>query len=152
MYTHTHTHTHIYRIHTCVYACIYIQLRMFTWHRTSRVGALGDPFSCRHTNTHIYTYTHTRTQTHTHTHTYTYTYIPVIFIYLSIHSLSLSSCLTFFHVYGVATISRLPKIIGLFCKRALQKRRYSAKETYNFKEHTICSHPYLIYDKHTHKN
>jgi len=34
--------------------------------------------------------------------------------------------------YGVATISRLLKIIGLFCKRALLKRRYSAKETYNF--------------------
>jgi len=34
--------------------------------------------------------------------------------------------------YGVATISRLLKMIGLFCKRALQKRLYSAKETYNF--------------------
>ena len=43
--------------------------------------------------------------------------------------------------YGVATISRLLKIIGLFCKRALQKRRYSAKETYNFKEPTTRSHP-----------
>ena len=32
--------------------------------------------------------------------------------------------------YGVATISRLLKIVGLFRKRALQKRRYSAKETY----------------------
>ena len=32
-------------------------------------------------------------------------------------------------VYGVATISRLLKIIGLFCKRALSKRLYSAKET-----------------------
>jgi len=29
-------------------------------------------------------------------------------------------------------ISRLLKMIGLFCKRALYKRRYSAKETYNF--------------------
>ena len=28
------------------------------------------------------------------------------------------------------------KMIGLFCKRALQKRRYSAKETYNFQEPT----------------
>ena len=28
--------------------------------------------------------------------------------------------------YGVATTSRLLKMIGLFCKRALQKRRYSA--------------------------
>jgi len=43
--------------------------------------------------------------------------------------------------YGVATISRLLKMIGLFCKRALSKRRYSAKETYNFKEPTNRSHP-----------
>jgi len=43
--------------------------------------------------------------------------------------------------YGVVTISRLLKIIGLFCKRALQKGRYSAKETYNFKEPTNRSHP-----------
>jgi len=43
--------------------------------------------------------------------------------------------------YGVATISRLLKIIGLFCKRALQKRLYSAKETYNLKEPTNRSHP-----------
>ena len=38
--------------------------------------------------------------------------------------------------YKVATISRLLKIIGLFCKRALEKRPYSAKETYHFKEPT----------------
>jgi len=43
--------------------------------------------------------------------------------------------------HGVATISRLLKMIGLFCKRALLKRRYSAKETYNFKEPTNRSHP-----------
>ena len=42
---------------------------------------------------------------------------------------------------GVATISRLIKIIGMFCKRALLKGRYSAKETYNFKKPTSCSHP-----------
>jgi len=42
--------------------------------------------------------------------------------------------------YGVATISRLLKIIGFFCKRALYKRRYSAKETCNFKEPTNRSH------------
>ena len=40
-----------------------------------------------------------------------------------------------------ATISRLLQIIGLFCKRALEKRQYSAKETYNFKEPTNRSHP-----------
>jgi len=43
--------------------------------------------------------------------------------------------------YGVATIGRLLKMIGLFCQRALEKRRYSAKETYNFKEPTNHSHP-----------
>jgi len=46
--------------------------------------------------------------------------------------------------YAVATISRLLKIIGLFCKRALQKRRYSAKETHNFKEPTNRSHPITV--------
>jgi len=45
-----------------------------------------------------------------------------------------------YHCCGVATISGLLKIIGLFCKRALQKRLYSAKETYNFKEPTNRSH------------
>jgi len=41
----------------------------------------------------------------------------------------------------VATIGRLLKITGLFCERALLKRRYSAKETYNFKKPTNGSHP-----------
>jgi len=47
--------------------------------------------------------------------------------------------------YGVATCSRLLKIIGLLCKRALWKRRYSAKETYNFKEPTNRSHPIHVF-------
>jgi hypothetical protein len=42
---------------------------------------------------------------------------------------------------GVATVSRIDKIIGLFCKRALQKRQYSAEETYNFIDPTDRSHP-----------
>jgi len=40
----------------------------------------------------------------------------------------------------VATISRLLKIVGFFCKRALKKRLYSAKETCNFMEPTNRSH------------
>ena len=43
--------------------------------------------------------------------------------------------------YEVATISRLPKNIGLFGTRALYKRLYSAKETYVFEEPTNHSHP-----------
>ena len=44
-------------------------------------------------------------------------------------------------MYGVAMTSRLLQIIGLFCKRALLKRLYSAKETYNFREPVNRSHP-----------
>ena len=43
--------------------------------------------------------------------------------------------------YRVATFIRIDKIIGLFCKRALQKRRYTAEETYNFIDPTDHSHP-----------
>jgi len=43
--------------------------------------------------------------------------------------------------YGVATISRMLKNIGLFCKRALQKRPIFCKETYIFKHPTHRSHP-----------
>jgi len=51
--------------------------------------------------------------------------------------------------YGVATMSRLLKDIGLFCKRALWKRLYSARETYDFKEPTNRSHP-IWRSTHTH--
>jgi len=47
-------------------------------------------------------------------------------------------------LYGVATISRPLKFVGLFCKRALYKRLYSAKETYDLKGSTYRSHPTRI--------
>ena len=47
--------------------------------------------------------------------------------------------------YGVATISRFLKIIGLFCKRALQKRLYSAKLTYYLKDLLTVATPYSQY-------
>ena len=46
--------------------------------------------------------------------------------------------------YGVATISRLLKIIRHFCKRALYNTLYSVKETYNFKDPTNRSHPIQV--------
>jgi len=45
------------------------------------------------------------------------------------------------NAYGVASVSRIVTIIGLFCKRALLKRQYSANETYNLIDPTDCSHP-----------
>jgi len=47
-------------------------------------------------------------------------------------------------LYGVTLVSRINKIIGLFCKRDLSKRRYSAKETYNFIDTTDRSHPISV--------
>jgi len=41
----------------------------------------------------------------------------------------------------VALVSSIDRIIGLFCKRDLLKRRYSAKETYNFIDPTDRSLP-----------
>jgi len=41
----------------------------------------------------------------------------------------------------MAAVRRLLEIIGLLCKRTLEKRLYSAKETYNFEEPTNRSHP-----------
>ena len=43
--------------------------------------------------------------------------------------------------YGVAASSRLLKVTGLFCKRDLKKRRYSAKETFTLKDHMNESCP-----------
>ena len=43
--------------------------------------------------------------------------------------------------YGVATISRLLKIIGLFCRISSVLKVSFAKETYNLEEPTSRSHP-----------
>jgi len=45
------------------------------------------------------------------------------------------------HGYGVATISRLLKIVGLFCRISSLLQVSFAKETCNFKEPTNYSHP-----------
>ena len=71
---------------------------------------------------HYLVHTHTSTHTHTHTHTPTNRHMDALH-------------------YGVATTSRLLKMIGLFCKRALEKRWYSAKEKPNFKEPINRNHP-----------
>jgi len=43
--------------------------------------------------------------------------------------------------YGVATISRLLKILGLFCRISSLLQGSFAKKTYNFKAPTHRSHP-----------
>jgi len=46
--------------------------------------------------------------------------------------------------YALASVSRIDKTIGVFCKRALYKRQHSAKETYNFFVPTDCRHPISV--------
>ena len=43
-------------------------------------------------------------------------------------------------ISGLATVSRVDRIIGLFCRRDLSKRRYSAQQTCNI-DFTNRSHP-----------
>jgi len=65
------------------------------------------------------------------------TYVGVFYVWIYICNICIGVC------YGVASVNRLDKILGLFCKRALLKRRYSAKETYNLIDPTNRSHPIL---------
>jgi len=74
-------------------------------------------YAYTHTNIRIYSYICIRIHRHTH-----------ILIYS----------------YGVATISRLLKIIGLFCRIQSLLQGSFANETYNFKEPTNQSHPILF--------
>jgi len=91
---------------------------------------------------------HTCEMTHTHMWHDSYTHVTWLIHTIHAHSYVRHDSFTrvkwlmlLFFACGVAMISRLLQIIGLFCKRALWKRLYSAKETYNFKEPTNRSHP-----------
>jgi len=74
-----------------------------------------------------------------------------VYFWFLLHVLQLYITLLkqFYHVlrlwcdYGMATISRLLKIIGLFCRRQSLLLGSFAKETYYFKEPTNRSHPIL---------
>jgi len=52
------------------------------------------------------------------------------------------------HTYGVATISRLLKIIGFFCRISSLLQGSFAKETYHFREPTNRSHPIRLVAAH----
>ena len=54
-------------------------------------------------------------------------------------------CIAWRMSYAVATVSRIGKIIGLFCKRTLYERLHSAKETYNSIDPTDRSHPIYVH-------
>jgi len=71
-------------------------------------------------NTYIYIYIYTDMYTYIYLYTYVNTYIYIyiywhVYIYLSIQR----SQVVYIYTNGVAAISRLLKITGIFCKRAL---------------------------------
>ena len=103
--------------------------------------------------THTYTHTHTRMHTHTHTHAHTRTHARMHAhtytqserkrkTHSHTHSPSDRDSRLFY--YGVATISRLLKIIGLFGRISSLLQGSFAKETCHFKEPTNRSHPICV--------
>ena len=87
----------------------------------------------QHNATHSNTPQHTATHRNTPQHTASVIHVVItghrhVFVTATVNkqcsspfSSTVNKC------YGVASVSRIDKIIGLFCIRALQKRRYSAK-------------------------
>ena len=84
--------------------------------------------------------------THTNESCLTYAVISHIWMVQLMHACDMTY-LQVIHIcryYGVATISRLLKIIGLFCRISSLFKGSFAKETYNFKEPTNGSHPITV--------
>jgi len=120
---------------------------LYYWHLLARRAAARH--ACRHnTETELcfcYDHTHTHTHTHTLTHTHIYTHSNTRTLSLSPSSFSVTTSLLslsdilrkvggrifrlhhedpqlaegYNTVYGMALVSRIDKIIGLFCKRTL---------------------------------
>jgi len=100
------THTHITHTHTCRH----LQIHVYRW---------------VHPLKYLFTYTYIPIVRHfTHTHI-THTHKVYTYIYMCICTPTytcIPSSIPAFRCYGVAPISRLFEIIGLFCQRAMQKR------------------------------
>ena len=99
--THTHTHTQT-------------RARART-HTHTRTHTLTHTHTHLNAQTHTHTHAHAHTHAHTHTPAHTHTRIHIrIHLYTYTHTYKYA-----YRLYGVATISRLLKMICLFCKRAL---------------------------------
>jgi len=131
--THAHVHIHV-DLHTHTNAPSYTQAhthlhtRIHTYHYDSATHHV-----LKNMCMHMYVYIHTYTNTNTHA-------FDVYFACIHFEDKNDTG-----HTHGVATTSRLLKIVGLFCKRALQKRLYSAKETCNLNEPTNPSHTIVAF-------
>ena len=126
--------------HTCLHICMCFHMYIYIICNV-----------CVYVHTHMHVCIHNRLSlcVYPHDGQYIYTY-KLVFVCMYIHThmyvyLHDRKSLRHFARYGVATISRLLKITGLFCKKDLQKRQYFAKETYDLKEVTKLRHPICVY-------
>ena len=143
----SNTHTYAY-VH--VYSSIHIPDPLDIFSLCSSRKRQGDRERERHTHICTHTYTYSRMcKLHMHMHTTTNLYtFPINLdcssICASRHNSGEASkdCIQGgVESYGVATMSRLLKIIGLFCRIWPLLYGSFAKETYNLKELTNRSHP-----------
>jgi len=138
------THSYVWRDWSKCHICVSSHSHTHTLTRTHK---------CTHTHTHTYAHTHTHTRTR-EPHRATLVFILicdticdmthwymwrdwskyVTWLVFRTDSVCLICC-------GVATISRLLKMIGLFCRILSLLWVSFAKETYHFKEPTNRSHP-----------
>jgi len=165
IYIHIYTHAYLY-----LYAFMYTYMYLCIGTQTHRHGH-------RHRHRHSLRNRHRHRQTHTHIrplafsrlfasllsisdtslldtsivsslrHTYTYTYRQTD-RQTDSQTDRHPYCAARGEWYGVASVSRIDKIIGLFCKRALEKRLYAAKEICNLTDPTDRSHPIVGHQVH----
>jgi len=131
-YIYVYTYMYVYIDIVCIYVSMYIHVCMYIHVYVYRL--------CLYVHIYVYTYMYMYTDIIC---IYIYMYVCIhARVYIHIDRFPGPKCLqnAWYCIYGVSTIGRLLEITGLFGKRVLQKSRYSAKGTYDFKEPTNRSH------------
>jgi len=115
VYIHTHMCTYIYiwyiqiyvytYIHICIHTDMYVYIHI-------HIHALTQMFAHHRVKSYTHVY-HTFTYIYSYIYIYVYAYVNIyVYIHVYIHT-----CHT--NTYGVALVSGIDKMTGLFCKRAL---------------------------------
>jgi len=137
-----HVYIYIYMYtRVCVflmYICIFVYVYMYTY-----------TYTCIHI--HIYIHICIFSYVYVYIYMYLYTYICIyVYIYIYIETKTTNTrificiltgrCISLY-MYGMASVSKIDKIIGLFCRILSLWWGSFAKETYNFIDPTDQSHP-----------
>jgi len=115
-------------------------------------------YMCTHIHSHSHIHSNTRTRNTGQICSLSSDSYPILCVCFEYgHAwLHVCVCAPAIYLYGVALVGRIDKIIGLFCKRPLLKRPYSAKKTCNLIDPTHRSQPITCQKQyefaHTHKH